>query len=103
MAFTEDMTVFFDSDDHAVEATVYQTSIGFGGVSVKGIFDAESVFVDMGYAGADSIGSSFTCATSYIGTNKRNWYLDIDGTEYKIVRVQPDGTGVSVCQLEATT
>jgi len=101
MAFTEDMTVFFDTDDHAVIGDLHQVKDG-SGVDVNGIFDNESVFIDTGYAGVDSSGPSFTCATSDISKINRNWYLNVNGAEYKIVRVSPDGSGVSVCQLEAT-
>lgn len=101
MAFTEDMTVFFDTTDFADTGDLHQAKDGTG-VDVNGNFDEESVFIDAGYAGVDSSGPSFTCATSDIDRTHRNWHLNVNGVEYKIVRVQPDGSGVSVCQLEET-
>jgi hypothetical protein len=101
MAFTEDMTVFFDTKDFAVSGDLHQVKDG-SGTDVNGNFDEESVFVDIGYSGVDSSGPSFTCATSSISKTHKNWYLNVNSTEYKIILVHPDGSGVSICQLEET-
>lgn len=98
MAIIEDMSVFFDEDDFAVEADLHELQ-GDTGYTIKGIFDKEYEFVDAG-VGVDDYNPVFSCSEDDIGTAQKGYYLTIDNLEYKIVGVQPDGTGGSTVLLE---
>ena len=87
MAFVEDRAPFFV--DFGATATK-------SGVAVAGIFDsAYTAAFDM-IAGS---GPVFTCASS-AGITRGNT-LVINGTSYTVTIIEPDGTGMSRCRLEA--
>lgn len=52
MAMDEDLSLFFDTDEFADEATI-------AGRTVAGIYDDESVIVPAGFVGVESSGPSF--------------------------------------------
>ncbi len=87
MAFVEDTRPYFA--DFGATATK-------SGVAVAGIFDsAYAQSFDM-IAGS---GPVFTCASS-AGITRGNT-LVINGTSYTVTIIEPDGTGMSRCRLEA--
>lgn len=47
----------------------------------------------------DSLGPALTCRTSDVANLRRAAAFDIAGTAYKLSRVEPDGTGMSVLFL----
>jgi hypothetical protein len=87
MAFVEDRAPFFD--DFGATATK-------SGVAVAGIFDAA-------YADTfDMVGGNspvFRCQASS-GVVRGNT-LVINGTSYTVTVAEPDGTGMTLCRLEA--
>ncbi len=90
MAFTEDLTDFINDDTPGyVLATL-------DGISVEGIFDNGSA------AGLGMLGTNptFTCASASAPSSKRNKTLVVNGTSYTVREIKPDGTGMSVLELE---
>ena len=87
MAFTEDLTQFFS--DFAATATK-------SGVAVAGIFDKAYGEAFGMIAGNDPV---FRTASS-TGI-VRGDTLVIGGVSYTVVNVEPDGTGLDLCRLEA--
>lgn len=91
MAFTEDLTVFFNPAEFADAATL-------NGVAVRGIFDNAYALQDVGgevYAS----GPVFTLASSAVPANVAGAVLVVGGVTYKVVEPMPDGTGVTVLRL----
>lgn len=89
MAFDEDLTEFFDTDDFAVTATYN------GSVTVNGIFDHEYVEVFGGDAGHESALPVFTCRTADAPNAAHDDPLVVDGNNYTVRQVQDDGTGIT--------
>lgn len=92
MAFTEDLTPFFDTDDFAVAATYN------GSTTVNGIFDNGFASVGAG-PGVEGSLPSFTCRAADVSSAAHGDTLVISGTTYSVVGVHPDGTGVMVLAL----
>ncbi len=93
MAFAENLAPFFSTSDFAVAA------LWNGATSVNVIFDRA-------YIGAlanvvEASGPVFTCAAEDIPGVKHGDTFVIDSTTYKVVGVEPDGTGVVLIRLEA--
>jgi len=104
MAFTEDLDVFFDTDDFAVEATI-KTSAG---VTVRTI----NVILTSTLAGLEVLGGevlagqpALRCKTADLDlapTVVLNQHkLTIGSTTYRIVDRADDGTGVSTLRIRA--
>ena len=91
MAFTEDLTAFFDTDGFAVTATV-------GDGSVSGIFDHEFVEAQ-GVAGEVPV---FLCAASDVSAVAVGAALTVNGQAYAVRVRQADGTGLMRLVLEET-
>ena len=90
MAFTEDLSVFFRTQDFAVAATYN------GSTTVNGILDNEYV-EGLNFQGSAPV---FRCRTSDVPTATHGQSLVVDGITYKIVGVEPSGTGISTLRLE---
>lgn len=99
MPLTEDFSVFFGTDDFAVEAA-FTPNGGGSSSNIKGIFDKEFIALSAGgevdVAGTDPV---FMCKTSDV-SNARGGTLVINGVTYNIVVDKPDGTGVTMLSLE---
>lgn len=89
--FTEDLTGFFDVGDFASAAT-------FNGNTVNGIFDNEYVEVE----GIESKRPVFLCETSDVSAYSRGATVIVEGATYSLVTKEQDGTGVTMCILEAS-
>jgi len=89
--FTEDLTEFLDTDDHAVAAT-YD-----GATTVNGIFD--NAYVDvLGVASANPV---FLCRAADVPAAGVSKTLVVSGTTYKIRNREPESDGSLVLlQLE---
>ena len=92
MAFAEDFTDFFDVDEFGVVAT-------FDGNDVTGIFDNEYVEVE----GIESKKPVFLCSTSDVTTYNRGAVVVINSVNYSLITKEQDGTGVTLCILEASS
>ncbi|HEX6828794.1 MAG TPA: hypothetical protein VF104_07430 [Burkholderiales bacterium] len=86
MAFSEDLAPFFDTAGFGVDAVLNGT------VSVRGILD--EAYVDP--LGMSAAAPAFTCAAAALVGNT----LDIGTRHWKVVAVEPDGTGVQVLKLQ---
>lgn len=88
--FKEDLSVFFDADEHGVEVILENGDI------FTGNFDREYLEV------LDMQGRSpvLTCPTVDAARLKRNAPLEIEGAIYLFKYAEPDGTGVSIVFLE---
>lgn len=92
MPLTEDLSVFFDPTAFGVTAILNNS------ISVNGL-------MDLAYAeplGNLVEGSTpvFTCAAIDVGTVAHGASLTVSGRDYKVVGVEPDGTGIVVLRLE---
>ena len=83
----EDLTVFFDNDEHAVKAI-------FQGRYIAGIFDKEYYPIDIGEAEFESSEPRFLCAVCDLGYIKNGSVLKICDVDYTVRSKQPDGTGL---------
>lgn len=92
MAFTEDLTVFFDTDDFGIAGTV-------SGSSVNGIFRHEYMEI-MDVAGERP---TFTCRTADVSAVAVGAAATINSTSYRVRIIQPDGTGVTRLILEESS
>ncbi len=92
MAFSEDLTAFFDTDGFAVSATV-------GGGTVVGIFDHAYVEAQ-GVAGEVPV---FLCASSSVSSVAVGDALTVNGQAYAVRAKQADGTGLTRLILEETS
>lgn len=91
--------VFFDADDFGTAATF--TPVGGQGVTVRGIFDNGHEEVDAGGGVPFSVTSpQFHARTVDVSTASEGDTLEIDGVVYVIRVVMPDGTGLTMLQLE---
>jgi len=93
MAFAEDLTLFFNTAEFAVSATL-------GGVAV-------SVFFNNGYS-AGSVGSlgmgdtspSITLPTAQVPASPIGLSVVVQGATYVVAEHQPNATGISTLLLE---
>lgn len=88
--FTEDLSVFMDTDDFAVTMTVNASS-------VNGILSNEYVIVDF----VESKKPVFICSSAdVVGVLHGDNVVAADSTAYKVRGIQPDGTGITTLILE---
>lgn len=94
MAFTEDLSAFFNADEHAGTAQL-------NGIDVIGIFENAYVASNggVGMAGSEPI---FTLPTVSVPAGPVGLSFVHDGVTYRVAEHQPDGTGVSTLYLEKT-
>lgn len=93
MPMTEDLTAFFDADEHGTEMLID----GDADAPVVGIFDRAYDEV----AGMGTSGPRFTCAAADVATLTEGTSTLVDGADTYLVRnVRSDGTGVAVLLLE---
>lgn len=93
MAFTEDLTPFFDLGGFATQDLL-------GGVSVSGLFDRPSQAAQVGAYGLSSSAPTYMLPTAQVPGNVIGAALVHAGVTYAVVAHEPDGTGVSTLILE---
>jgi hypothetical protein len=98
MAFTEDFSVFFDTDGFASEFT-YTPKIG-AEITVNGIFDQAFYEVSGGEVGIAGNQPRIVYETLKIPSPLYGDGIRIDGKYYTIVGIQPDGVGTTTLILE---
>lgn len=89
MAFQEDLSVFFDTDEFADAVT-------YNGATLVGIF-RDPYFEAEGMQGSQPM---FTYPTVGVLAPRHGDMLVRNGTTYKVVGVMPDGTGLTRLHLE---
>jgi hypothetical protein len=96
VAFAEDLTQFFDTDDFGVAATYN------GSATVNGIFD--NGFSAIGNEpGVEGSMPAFTCRAADIPSVAHGDTLVISAVTYTVVGVHPDGTGVVTLALSESS
>jgi len=99
MAFDEDLTAFFSTDDFAVTAT--WTPDGDTSSTITGIFDNEYIEgIGGGEVDFEASQPMFLVKTADVPNVAQGDQLYFNNTYYRIVNVQPDGTGLTVLILE---
>lgn len=93
MAFTEDLSLFFETDDFAVEAI-------FGTKKVNVIFNTPTQEVTVYDQEIVSDAPFLTCRTSDLSGVAPRSPVKVGGTTYTIARITNDGTGVSQVYLK---
>lgn len=91
MAFTEDLTVFFNEGDFAVAATL-------NGVAVSGILD-EEYLEPLGNV-VEGKAPVFACRAAAVPSVAHGQTLVVGARTFKVRGVEPDGTGVVLLRLE---
>ena len=93
MAFAEDLTVFFDTDEFAVTATPSS------GSAFSVIFDrAQVVALGGDISGTEPVGLARSADVSSLTLKSST--LTISGTQYRLIDKEPDGTGLTLLRLE---
>ena len=98
MAFTENYTEFFNTDDFA-DVAVY-TEDGGSPVNINGIFDDDYLLEDGGSVGFASSVPVFQCPTSNVSTAAPNDTLTVLGIDYNITQVRPGDRGITFLILQ---
>ena len=96
MPFTENISEFLDPADFAHAATY--TPDGGSPIIVNGIFDNEYFDEVGGRVGVEGSTPAFHCAD--ISGVAQGDALTVNGTAYKVINVQPDGTGLTTLYLQ---
>jgi hypothetical protein len=89
--FAEDLSVFFNTSEFAVTATVAGAGV--------------SVIFDNGYQGAlngflESSAPSITGPSASLATAVQGTAVTVNAIAYKVMEVHPDGTGITKLMLE---
>lgn len=98
MGLADDLTPFFNLDEHAVEAAI-QTPQGAALRTIKVILSLPVGEVQVGAGEVAHLQPSFQCATSDLQGVIKNYLAVIGGATYKVVRRENDGTGLSTVWL----
>jgi hypothetical protein len=99
MAFTEDLSPFFDTDDFAVSAVI-KTAAGATVRTINVILT--SALAALQLLGAEALTSepSVLCKTSDLsGVVVNDYKLTVGAVTYRITDRKDDGTGVSTLQI----
>ena len=93
MAMTENLSAFFSAAQFATPATL-------GAAAVLGIFDRPYVEASLGLSSMASARATYTLPTAQAGA-AIDQTLVVDGVgSFTVVESRPDGTGVTVLELE---
>lgn len=89
MAFEEDLSAYFRTEDFGVAVSVR-------GRTLHAIFDAQYQ-EQLGVSGS---GPALTCATEHVADVRRDEVVTVGADSYRVVAVEPDGTGITVLRLQ---
>lgn len=95
----EELGEFFDLAEHGTAATY--TPSGGSSSSIVVIFRNEFYLEDVGNVGVETSQPVVTVETSKVPSVANGDVVAIAGTNYNVVGVRPDGTGISELVLEA--
>ncbi len=98
MAFTEDLSVFFDQADFAVEAVFSRGGNEVACASV--IFDIPTEYVGFEQVNVAADAPYCLARTSDVSGVKRADSVVIEDVTYKVALIKHDGTGVTRIDLE---
>ena len=98
MAFSEDLSQFFDTDDFAVEAVFSRDGNNIATVKVICDSPTEAIQFEQVEVAADN--PFCTAKTSEIASVRRRDTATIGDVAYKVTAIKHDGTGVTRIDLE---
>ncbi len=87
-----DLDVFFNEDEHAVDITYNSTTI-------QGVFDNEFIAAADDSIGVETTSPRVQVKTSDVLTAVHDDIMTINSIAYKISGIQPDGTGTTLILL----
>lgn len=90
----EDLSVFFDTDEHAVEATI-STPQGVLVMTVNVILSLPVGEVAVGQGEVAHLQPTFQAPTAELAGVKKDYVVETGGSAYSVVRRENDGTGLS--------
>ncbi|HEX7958085.1 MAG TPA: hypothetical protein VF508_14150 [Pyrinomonadaceae bacterium] len=91
----EDLTPFFNLDEHAVEAAI-KTPEGAAVRAIKVILSLPVQEMAVGQGGEVAhLQPNFQCPTADLEGVRQRYIAVIEGTTYRVVRRENDGTGLS--------
>ena len=95
----EQLAEFFEVDEHGTAANY--TPSGGSASSITVIFRHDYFLEDVGNVGVETQQAVITVQTSKVPGIAHGDLIEIDSTNYNVVGVRPDGTGISEIVLEA--
>ncbi|HEX8499282.1 MAG TPA: hypothetical protein VF659_01730 [Pyrinomonadaceae bacterium] len=98
MGVTDDLSPFFNLDEHAVEAAL-KTPEGVAVRTIRVILSVPVGEVQVGAAEVTHLQPTFQCATADLEGVRKGYQAVIAGTTYRVVRRENDGTGLSTAWL----
>lgn len=90
----EDLTPFFNLDEHAIEATI-KTPAGVLVRTVKVILSLPVGEVAVGDGEVAHLQPTFQAPTAQLTGVKKEYIVEAGGDTYRVVRRENDGTGLS--------
>jgi len=97
MAFSEDLTVFFNSDTPGYAQATFAS---LNGKTVDGLFDRP--YGEAGGGFTAGYVPTFICSESDITGLEFNDDATINGIDYQVDNIEPDGTGIVTLMLRRT-
>jgi hypothetical protein len=94
----EDLTPFFNLDEHAVEAAI-KTPESVAVRTVKVILSLPVGEMQVGAGEVAHLQPSFQCPTAELEGVTKNYLAVVGGVTYRVVRRENDGTGLSTVFL----
>jgi len=101
MAFTENLAPLFSTDDFGVTA-LFTPDNGGAASNANGIFENAYYETDGETIGVEGSRPHFTCASADVASIVEGDHITISGSNYDVLDVEPDGTGVTTFRLEPT-
>ena len=95
----EQLAEFFEVDEHGSAANY--TPSGGSASAITVIFRHDYYLEDVGNVGVETQQAVITVQTSKVPGIAHGDLIEIDSTNYNVVGVRPDGTGISEIVLEA--
>lgn len=92
MPFEEPADVFFSSLD--VKSVIFHLSEG-GDIPISAYFDNPFLDSNLGQTEMDTTGPYLTCKTSNLSRVATDNTVTVNNVDYRVTKIQPDGTGVS--------
>lgn len=100
MAFSEDLTIFFDNSNGFSVDFVYTPTVG-SPATIKGIFDNANYEAEGGEIKIQGTQPQIVCRSSDVPLPAYGEAVTIGSNSYTIVGIHPDGTGITTLILDA--
>jgi hypothetical protein len=88
---------FLELEEFGVSATITSNSSTY---TVQGIFDNGHFQIDNGFTVVSTLQTTFLCRTADIAEIEQGDAVVVSGVTYKVVDIQPDGTGMTTLRLQ---